>query len=228
MRPGRFWVLGYTHVISITEAHLGIGTSRGVSSPSSSAVLASQILQVYAPLVVFTRPEGYSSANHLARCGVSSGLQPLKAFIELQSHASPPQMLACALAVVVFTVALSTRGGFEMGGDGSASFYLRCEPGAPCRAQTLSFLQSVFGFTARLLLLACYAMGVETPLFEGRCLIVRTCARAWRVCRRVDNMGSAFSKKKKDKNKNAEQAQQNRRLSVAGGANVPHACLDCN
>ena len=45
---------------------------------------------------------------------------------------------------------------------------------------------------------------------------------------RGGQMGSAFSKKKKDKNKNAEQAHQNRRLSVSGGANAPHACLACN
>jgi hypothetical protein len=147
-----------------------------------------------------------------------SGLQRLKAFMELQSHASPPQMLACALAVVVFTVALSARGGLEWGGGGRANFYLRCEPGAPCRARTLSSLE-FFGITAPLLL---------KPLLECRCLIVRTCARAWRVCSRLDKMGSAFSKKKKDKNKNAEQAQLNRRLSVAGGANAPHARLVCN
>jgi len=113
-----------------------------------------------------------------------------------------------------------------MGGGGRQGEF-PFESGAPCRAQTLSS-QSVFGVTAILLLLACYAMGVENSVLECRCLIVRTCARVWRMCSGVDNMGSAFSKKKKDKNKNAEQAHQNRRLSVAGGANAPHACLACN
>ena len=112
-------------------------SSSAVRSPSSSAVLASHFLQVYVPLVVFTRPEGYCSANHPCSLRYVSGLQRLKAFTELQSHASPPQMLACALAVVVFTVALSARGGLEWGGGGRANFYLRCEPGAPCRERTL-------------------------------------------------------------------------------------------
>ena len=68
--------------------------------------------------------------------------------MELQSHASPPQTLACALAVVVFTVALSARGGCGNGGGGAGRTnadavapQVHCEPGVLCRAQTLSSIE---------------------------------------------------------------------------------------